>query len=176
MSKPGTGLREDPVFRRSGVEAQTRADRGFTLLELTVVVTIAAVSLVIGSIVLGSFLDHSTARQSARVFARDLALARANAIQARTSVVIRFSESDLEYVVENDQGRELARRDFGPGEDLTLSVLNLRTTGDSVVFNGRGILDMSGIGGSLGTATFDARGSTYTVSFNATGASRIDES
>lgn len=176
MSKPGTGLREDPVFRRNRMEVQARRDRGFTLLELMVVLTISAVSLVIASVIFASFLDRSTARQSARVFARDLALARANAIQARTSVVIRFSENDLEYVVENGQGRVLARRHFGPDEDLALSVLDLQTAGDSVVFNGRGILDMSGFGGPLGTASFNARGSSYTVSFNATGASRIDES
>ncbi|MFP3947227.1 MAG: Tfp pilus assembly protein FimT/FimU [Longimicrobiales bacterium] len=176
MPNPGTGLHQDPVFRRSGVEGETRSARGFTLLELTVVLTIAAVSMLVVTVVLGSFLDRSTARESARVFARDLALARAHAIQARTNVVIRFSEDELEYEVENGQGRALARRAFGPDGDLALSVLNLQTTGDSVIFNGRGILDMSGIGGSLGTATFDAGGSTYTVSFNATGASRIDDS
>ncbi|MDX1567703.1 MAG: GspH/FimT family pseudopilin [Longimicrobiales bacterium] len=176
MSKSGTGLREDPVFRPSGMEARSRSDRGFTLLELMIVLTVAAVSLVIASQVFRSFLDRSTARQSARVFARDLVLARAHAIQARTSVVVRFSEGDLEYVVENAEGRVLTRRDFGPDEDLALGGLDLQTSGDSVVFNGRGILDMSGIGGSLGTATFSVQGSTYTVSFNATGASRIDES
>lgn len=170
------GLREDPVSHRSGVDIPVRPDRGFSLLEVLAVLMIGTVSLVIASQIYRSFLDRSTARRSATVFARDLSLARANAIQVRTEVVIRFSESGLAYVVENAQGRELARREFGPGEDLPLSGLDLQTTGDSVVFNGRGILDMSGIGGSLGTATFTARGSTYTVAFNATGASRIDES
>lgn len=176
MKIHGTGLRSDPVYHRSGPGARPRCDGGFTLLEILAVLTIATVSLVVASQVYVRFLDRSTARRSAQVFARDLSLARGNSIQTRGAVVIRFSESDLSYVVENAQGRTLAVREFDRSQDLTLSGLDLATPGDSIVFDGRGILDMSALGGSLGTATFGARGVTYTVSFNATGASRIEES
>ena len=176
MSIHGTGLRTDPVFHRSGPAGSARRDGGFTLLEILAVLTIGTVSLVVASQIYARFLDRSTARRSAQLFVRDLSLARANSIQTRGDVVIRFSEGDLSYVVENAQGRELARREFDPSEALTLDGIDLATPGDSIVFDGRGILDMSALGGSLATASFAARGVTYTVFFNATGASRIEES
>ena len=173
----GTGPLRDPDPRRSG-ESPSGPSRtgGFTLVETLVALAVVSVSLVLLSQVYTRFLDRSTARRSAQLFARDLSLARANSIQIRGSVVIRFIESDLYYEVENDRGRELVRRDFGASEDLALSALDLATPGDSIVFDGRGLLDTSALGGTLGTATFGARGVTYTVSFNASGASRVQES
>lgn len=176
MTIPGTGLREGPVFRRVGESAPARPMKGFSLLEVLVVITVTTVSLVLVGQVYARFLDRSTARRSAQLFARDLSLARANSIQIRGDVVIRFFESDLYYIVENVQGRELTRREFGSTDDLALSAMDLATPGDSIVFDGRGLLDTSALGGSLGTATFAARGATYTVSFNATGASRVQGS
>ncbi len=69
---------------------------------------------------------------------------------------------------------ELTRRRFGGTGDIDLTGVSLDTNGDSLVFDARGMADMSGAGGSVGTATFSSGSNTYTVSFNGMGASRID--
>ena len=93
----------------------------------------------------------------------------------REPVVIRFYEGALWYEVETrDTGTEVARRRFGVNADIDLTAVGLDFVGDSVVFDSRGIADLSGGGGSLGTATFSSGANTYTVSFNSMGASKID--
>ena len=90
--------------------------------------------------------------------------------------MIRFYEGSLWYEVESQaSATEIARRRFGASGDIDLSGVTLDTTGDSLVFSTRGVADMSGAGGALGTATFSSGAVTYTVSFNGMGASKIDQ-
>jgi prepilin-type N-terminal cleavage/methylation domain-containing protein len=148
---------------------------GFTLIELTVVVALAAVTLGIATLYLSGYFQQTSARKAAQIFAQDLVAARGFAVRSQTPVVIRFYESSLWYEVEAQSStEEIARRRFGASGDIDLSALDLDTTGDSLVFNPRGVADMSGAGGSLGTATFSSGAVTYTVSFNGMGASKID--
>jgi Tfp pilus assembly protein FimT len=138
-----------------------------------------AVVLVIGSILMGmGTLTFSTvntrqaARRAAQVFARDLALARSMAVRGRERVVIRFDEAGLTYAVETASGRALAKRSFGPDQDVHLDEITLGETGDSLVFSNRGIATL---GSALGTATFSAGFATYQVAFNGMGAARVGE-
>jgi hypothetical protein len=71
---------------------------------------------------------------------------------------------------------EIARRRFGPNADIDLSVVTLDLDADTLVFSPRGIADMSGVSGSLETATFSSGAVTYTASFNDMGTSKIDHS
>jgi hypothetical protein len=90
-------------------------------------------------------------------------------------VVIRFYEMGLWYEVETQSSAtEVARRRFGVNADIDLGSVTLDSAGDSLVFDQRGIADLSGFGGPLGTATFSSGAVTYTVSFNSMGASKID--
>lgn len=149
---------------------------GFTLLEVTVVLLVVALTLAIGAQGYGSYLTRTAARRSAETFARDLTVARSAALRARRSVVVRVDEATREYRVETSDGRLLLRRDYGAGQDVRLDSLILEMPGDSLVFNVRGILDLSGAGSPLGTAVFRAGDSRYLVSFNSMGTSRVDES
>jgi Tfp pilus assembly protein FimT len=152
--------------------------RGFMLIELTVVVTIGAIVVTLGGLAFsGCFQRNSARRAAAQVFAQDLVSARSFAVRSQEPVVIRFYESSLWYEVESQTTTtEIARRRFtGTNADIALSAVTLDMTGDSLVFNTRGIVDMSGAGGSLGTATFSSGAVTYTVSFNGMGASKIDQ-
>ena len=148
---------------------------GFTLVELLVVLTITAIGLTFAGLAFTSYFERVSAERAAQVFAQDLTLARDWALRSREPVVIRFYESTLWYEVSaQTSATEVARRRFGTNADIDLTGVTLDMTGDSLVFDTRGIADLSGAMGPLGTATFSSGAVTYTVSFNSMGASRID--
>ncbi len=152
-----------------------RREGGFTLIELTVVLFLSAIGLTLAAFAFGGYFQGVAAERAARVFAQDLTLARAWAVRSREPVVIRFYESGLWYEVEaQTTATEVARRRFGTNADIDLSAATLETAGDSLVFSARGIADLSGAMGPLGTATFSSGATAYTVSFNSMGASKIE--
>ena len=152
-----------------------RARRGFTFIEVLVVLTLSSVVLTLGVLAFGGYFRRVAAERAAQVFAQDLTFARNWATRGRRPVVIRFYESGLWYEME-EQGTatDLAQRRFGVNADIDLSGVALDFVGDSVVFDSRGIADLSGAAGPLGTATFSSGAERYTVSFNSMGASKID--
>ena len=143
--------------------------RGFTLIELTVVVAIAAVMLSLGIAAFSGYNERTSARRAAQVFARDLALARSTAVRGRERVVIRFYETTRWYEVSTASGRELATRRFGADGDVPLSVVDLDMPGDTLSFSNRGMGDLSGLGAAVGTATFTSGNVAYEVQFNSYG-------
>lgn len=147
---------------------------GFTLLELTIVLGISALILGFAGLTFSGYFQRSSARRAAQLFAQDLVAARSYAVRSREAVVIRFDESALWYEVQTQTtATDVARRSFDVNADIDLSAVTLDTTGDSLVFNTRGIAQLSGA--ALGTATFSSGAVRYTVSFNAMGASKIDQ-
>lgn len=152
-----------------------RGRRGFTLLEVLIVLVLASIMMGFAVLTFTGYFHRTSARHAAQVFAQDLTAARAFALRAREPVVIRFFESSLWYEVETQgTATEVARRRFGVNADIDLSAVTLEMSGDSVVFSARGIADLSGALGPLGTATFSSGAATYTVSFNGLGASKVD--
>jgi len=149
--------------------------RGFTLLEVLVVMTIAGLTLAIGWGAYARYVQSSGARTSAQLFVRDLSMARATATRTREPVLLRFHEDDRSYEVVTGSGEELVVRSFGTNEEVSLSALDLEMPGDSLRFDARGLADLSGISEPLGRALFTSGERTVTVSFNAAGASRVDE-
>lgn len=148
---------------------------GFTLIELLVVLTITAIGLTFAGLSFTSYFERVSAERAAQVFAQDLTLARDWAVRSREPVVIRFYEGSLWYQVEAQaSATEVARRRFGLNADIDLSAVTLDMSGDSVVFDSRGMADLSTAGGPLGTATFSSGAVSFTVSFNSMGASKID--
>ncbi len=163
-----------PRFKRATGAIPCRAVRGFTLIELTVVLVLAGVMLGMTTGGLSRYNQKVAAHHAAQLFVRDLSLARAHSVRGREPVVIRFSESDRWYSISSmTTGRELLRRRFNIEADIGLAAIDLEIPGDSVFFTSRGIL--SGVGGQLGTATFSTTAETYAVSFNIMGASRVEK-
>ena len=161
-----------PVSRRA-----RRSRRGFTLVELVIVLSLSALVLGFAGLTFSDFLKRTSARRAAELFAQDLTVARSYAVRSREPVVIRFYESTLWYEVQTQAtATEVAVRRFGASGDVSLSAVDLGTAGDSLVFSARGIADLSGAAGSLGTAIFSSGATSYTVSFNSMGASKIEQS
>lgn len=148
---------------------------GFTIIEVVVVLALIAIALTFAMVAFSGYFQRVSAQRAAQLFAQDLTLARMWAVRSREPVVIRFYEASLWYEVETENtATEVARRRFGTDADIDLSAVSLDFAGDSVVFDSRGIADLTGAGGSLGTATFSSGAVSYTVSFNSMGASKID--
>lgn len=153
-----------------------RGRDGYTMLEMIVVVTLLLLSLAVASASFSAYQQRTTARRAAQIFAQDLSLARSTAVRSRGDVIVAFDEADLGYSIRTAEGDTLVSRSFEGGQDLVLSALDLRFPGDSLVFDSRGVGDLSGITGSLGRAVFEAGNTSYEVSFNSMGASRVDGS
>lgn len=72
---------------------------GFSLIEVTVVLILAGVAIGMAGGGLSGYSRRIAANRAAQLFARDLSLARAQAVRGRESVVIRFSESSRWYSI-----------------------------------------------------------------------------
>jgi prepilin-type N-terminal cleavage/methylation domain-containing protein len=160
--------------QRRGVWTEMADSRGFTLIEVLIVLVLMVITLAITSLVFGAYQERASARQAANLFGRDLTLARSAALRARERVTIRFDEPGLAYEVVRASGDTLVTRSFDDGSDIELSEIDLDIDGDTLWFDSRGIADLTGAGGSLGVATFIAGGTSYTLSFNSLGASRTE--
>jgi prepilin-type N-terminal cleavage/methylation domain-containing protein len=160
------------------VDRDRRGRRGFTILELAVVLILAGLLLGWAALTFSGYFQRSSSQRAAQVFARDLTLARSSAMRTRESVVIRFYETSKWYQIETlGSSTEVVRRRFGVGGDVNLSAIDLRFRGDSVVVSPRGVFNLSNVsaGGSLGEARFKAGTTEYSVIFNSMGASKVQE-
>ena len=138
---------------------------------------LASLTLGFAGLTFSGYFQRSSARLAAQVFARDLTLARSAAVRAKESVVIRFYEASRWYqVVALSSETELVRRRFGVNADVDLSDIDLMFRGDTLLFDARGVADMSNqqVPGPLGQASFEAGATRYTVSFNSLGASKVE--
>ena len=161
-----------------GSRKRMRSRHGFTLIELLIVITIAGVVITAGTLAFSGYFQRDSARRAAQVFAQDLTAARNYALRINGPVVIRFYEGSLWYeVVSPEDSTEIARRRFGANGDIELSGLTLDLSGDTLLFDSRGMVDVSPWGSSIATATFSAGEITYRVSFNGwvpRGSSRVE--
>ena len=163
------------ISPRKSPRSRRRGRRGYTLLELVIVLVVMSVVTTFGVLSFSGYFQRTAAQRAAQVFARDLTMARGWATRGRRAVVIRFYESAMRYeVVEQSTGTQVAVRRFGTNADIDLSAVSFDFAGDTVVFDSRGAADLSGAAGPLGVATFSSGAASYTVSFNSMGASKID--
>ena len=147
--------------------------RGFSLIEIMIVMVLGAVLLSLATVTFSSYNRRTAARRAAQVFSRDLTLARSFAVRGRERVVIRFDEVASDYLVTTAAGRDLAYSRFGVGGEYRLSAVDLGMPGDSLSFSSRGFADLSGLGQALGTATFTGGDVAYQVQFNSMGTSKV---
>lgn len=147
---------------------------GFTLVEMVIVLFLLSVSMAAAAGVFATYQTRTAAHRAAQAFAMDLSLARTSAVRRREAMVVDFNEAGLSYVIRSESGDTLRSRAFGLADDIPLSSIDLQLSGDSLVFDTRGVGDLSGAGSSVGVARFIAGATVYDVLFNALGAAKID--
>ena len=155
-------------------DKDSSAPLGFTVVEMLVTLILFSITLALASPVFSGYQSRTAAQRAAQVFSMDLSVARAAAVRGRRPVGVFFNEAEGTYVVREESGDTIIKREFGRDDDIPLDSLNLQMTGDSVVFDARGVGDLSGSVSPLGTASFAAGVMVYDVFFNVMGASKVD--
>ena len=159
------------IVAKSG---DSSTERGFTLVEMLVTLILFTITIGLTATVFAGYQTRTAARRAAQVFQMDLSLARTSAVRGREAVIVDFDENQGSYLVRSESGDTLVKREFDTDDDIPLDSLNLQLPGDSVVFDSRGVGDLSGAASTLGIASFAAGESVYDVSFNVIGALRLD--
>lgn len=146
-----------------------QSERGFTLVELLIVLSIVSLSLLVANSSYSTFRESSTLNRAARVVAADVSLARSHAIRNRTSVALVATEATRSYVIRDAAGTVYLNRVFESTSEMPLDLLNVQMSGDSIVFNSRGLMAI------LGSANIDIErnGVGRRVALNAIGRWRI---
>lgn len=144
-------------------------ERGFTLVELLIVLSIVSLSVLIANSSYSTFRESSTLNRAGRVVAADVGLARSQAIRTRSSVALVATEATRSYVIRDGAGTVYLTRMFDNSSEMPLGLLNVQMPGDSIVFNSRGMMAV------LGTANIDIErnGGGRRVTVNAIGRWRI---
>ena len=155
-----------------GEDPPTR--QGFTVIEMLVSLILFTIALSLASVVFSGYQARTAAQRAAQVFAMDLSYARTSAVRGRRAVIVDFDEAAMSYLIREESGDTLVEREFGLDDDIPLSSLDLQFTGDSVVFDRRGVGDLGNSNSPLlGVASFAAGEMIYDVSFNVMGASKV---
>lgn len=114
--------------------------KGFTLVELLITITIMSVVGLIANTSFRSFRQRTILNRAAQVVAADAAMTRTYAIRGRANVSLVADESTQSYQIRDDSGNVLKTRWFDADSDLPLDSLNVVNAGDSLTFNARGML------------------------------------
>lgn len=152
-----------------GERARRGRPAGFTILELLIAIIMTGVLL---ALVYGGYRQFNEAmvvKKAAGVLAADVALTRNYAIQRRANVSLVANETQRTYVIRDTSGARLSVRSFERTSDLPLDRFDVKTAGDSLTFNSRGLL-VSGVGVEIEIGRGERQ---RTVSVNALGRSRI---
>ncbi len=143
---------------------------GFTLVEMMIAITIAALLMLMGASAFRSYNETLIVKRAAMVVAGDVALTRSAAIKLRGNVSLVADEVALSYLIRDSNGNVIKPpRQFSTDSDLPLMTFDVRLPGDSLTFNSRGLL-VSGGTGQIDVGRVDQ---SRRVEFNALGRHRI---
>jgi len=138
----------------------TRSRRGFTLIEVLIVVTIVGILLGTALPGLGRTVTQDRVRRAGSVVHGMLEEATRLAQRRGAPVTITISSGALR-VTERGSGTVLKRRSFGAGQDISASLAINPSGGITIFPNGRGSATL--------TLTLTGGGETVTVTRTTTG-------
>jgi prepilin-type N-terminal cleavage/methylation domain-containing protein len=99
-----------------------RSRRGFTLIEMMVVVILVGVTTILVAPSVGRGVARARVRRAASIVAGDLELAFSTAARERKPVRVVFTSGTLTYTISDRvTSTVLISRDFGPGSELALT-------------------------------------------------------
>ncbi len=113
--------------------------RGFTVIELVIVMTVSGLLLSIGFASMRDYSRKQRARQAAEALAWSVQVARTYAIRAGRPMALIVDETNRTVLVRDTSGTVAYNRDFSDRSDFALEVLDLDLDGDSLVFSRRGL-------------------------------------
>lgn len=145
---------------------------GFTLLEVLIVLTLFGIVAALGAQGWRQFNTSATVDRAARSIAGDVALTRSFAVQRRSTIALAADEAARTYAI-RDEGMSppdtLLVRHYSADTDLPLTVLDVKTAGDSFAFNSRGLL----VGGGTVDIDVSRLDTDKQITVNAMGRTRI---
>ena len=144
------------------------SERGFTIVEMLIVLTILSLVSLIANTSFRSFRERAILNRAARVVAADMALTRSHAIRERQNVSLVADEAGRTYAIRTANGDMLAVRILDSSSDFAIDSLNVLAAGDSITFNSRGLLLTAFARVDVGRASGDRQ-----VQVNGLGRSRI---
>ena len=144
------------------------SERGFTIVEMLIVVTILSLVSLMANTSFRSFRERAILNRAARVVAADMALTRSHAIRERQNVSLVADEASRTYAIRMANGDTLAVRVLDSSSDFAVDSLNVLAAGDSITFNSRGLLLTAFARVDVGRASGDRQ-----VQVNGVGRSRI---
>lgn len=148
-----------------------RHRQGFTLVELLLVITLAAIMMRLGAIGVRALATQQGGERVARAMLWELQVARTYAIRAGQPVSIVADRTNRRLITRDSSGVYRVTP-FGAGTDLVATSLSTNLAGDSIVFSGRGYcLNCA----TAGTSAFSvvSRGRSYSMTINTLGRAEL---
>jgi type II secretion system protein H len=149
-----------------------RHRQGFTLVELLLVITLAAIMMRLGAIGVRALATQQGGERVARSMLWELQVARTYAIRAGQPVSLVADKTNRRLITRNAFGEVYRSTPFGAGTDLVATSLSTNIAGDSIAFSGRGhCLNCA----TAGTSAFSvvSRGRTYSMTINTLGRAEL---
>lgn len=148
---------------------RARDEAGFTIIELLIVMTMFSVLVAVGLRGFRNFNRSTTVDQAARALSSDVTLTRSFAVRRGGNVSLVADEGARRYSIRDASGNVLGTGDFSAGSGAPLTLLDVKTTGDSITFNSRGML----VTGTTVEVDVGYAGRTKKVEVSALGRTRI---